>query len=173
MSSKNSTKEPEPKKQVRYGGRDIKLRTRKNESGEAVVESYFGKAKNTLVTLERDGMLYYGISRCNVKSGDDFVKSRGREIAENRARNVFDEYQTKFSSGFKMLSSGLIKEEELPWLVEYFHSIGTKNFNPVGLTHFKVKGQYRNEVQVASGEKESIKKTLGSLFPGFKARKIS
>jgi hypothetical protein len=41
--------------------------------------------KNTLVTIQDGDVIYFGISRCNTKAGDKFLKSKGQMVAKARA----------------------------------------------------------------------------------------
>lgn len=46
--------------------------------------------KDTLFTFREGDLLFFGISRCNVKSGDKFDREKGMMIAKNRATKAFD-----------------------------------------------------------------------------------
>jgi len=48
-----------------------------------------GARKNTMATVKHDDLLFFGIARCNFRTGDYFDKARGKEIATLRLNHAF------------------------------------------------------------------------------------
>lgn len=91
-----------------------------------------GCSKNTLITTEHNGIVYFGISRCNNHMGDHFNKDRGKLIAARRMElaiqeeNKSHEYIIKPEISLIVHESGLrgsITRENVKKLIEYFKNI--------------------------------------------------
>jgi hypothetical protein len=83
-----------------------------------------GSPKNTLVTIRDGELLYFGISRCNVKVGDTFQKDAGKHIAYERA--LLSSAECPVSDGLCVHKSGLrgvVEKESVRKLIEYFENI--------------------------------------------------
>ena len=93
--------------------------------------------KNTLVTIRDSELIYFGISRCNTKTGDTFQKDVGKHIAFERAA-LTQEQTASWGSppvgGIGVHPSGLrgiVRKEDVRKLIEYFENID--HFNSAGI----------------------------------------
>lgn len=97
----------------------------------------FGNVENNrkavLATIKQEGYIYFGISRCNLKSGDRFDRELGKKIATARAAkaiNIAKEPDFKpdvvefLPEDFTFYPYGRVKDTEIKQLLEYFHSLG-------------------------------------------------
>ena len=84
--------------------------------------------KNTRVTTRKDGIIYFGIARCNVPS-DTMSKADGKEIALTRldwALNATIDELTDVESTLRVHRSGLfgvVDISEVCKLLDYFDDI--------------------------------------------------
>lgn len=51
-----------------------------------------GDKKNTLLTLNRKGVVFFGIARCNFAGGDKFSKKTGKAIAVERLLSLIGKF---------------------------------------------------------------------------------
>jgi len=86
--------------------------------------------KNTLATVIDDDTVYFGISRCNTKTGDCFHKTKGVKIAQNRCEVALNEsggdYQPFEESNVSVHHSGLrgsVKIDNVSDLISVFKGI--------------------------------------------------
>lgn len=82
--------------------------------------------KNTLVTIRKDGLIYFGIARCNSKL-DIFHKSIGTHIAEQRAQLATSDIgMYSHHYGIEIHKSGVrgnTKVGNIKTLISYFRNI--------------------------------------------------
>ena len=80
--------------------------------------------KNTLYTVRRGEFIHFGIARCHSKL-DRFNKSKGRDIASNRARLALEENEIP-ADALLLHESGLrgtINANGAKNLLDYFHNV--------------------------------------------------
>lgn len=83
--------------------------------------------KNTLVTIRKGDLIYFGIARCNLKA-DRFNKSVGRHIATRRATKVFEDSEIDYAetNGVSLHSSclrGCARLADVKKVVNYFRQV--------------------------------------------------
>jgi hypothetical protein len=113
---------------VRYGRFNLIKLTR---NGEALAAYY---PKNTLVTFKEHGVIYFGISRCNVKM-DNFKKEVGKRIALGRLElSQNEDFERKENLDYEQLAGstleihksglrGVVHETDIKHLLDYFKNI--------------------------------------------------
>lgn len=122
---------------IKYGGRKDTRRWVESEKVDGHFEYFRGCPKNTLVTIEDDGVIYFGISRFSSKKPiwyDDktykFTKKAGRSIAEGRAvkeKDIASGELCLVGSGYIYFGdsrlSGCCRIEDLGLVFDYFDDI--------------------------------------------------
>lgn len=84
--------------------------------------------KDVMFTIKEDGLIFYGIARCNLKIGDKFNKELGKTIAIGRAleaKRLFDEgTPINFDDGdVKADRLGVVSEDYVTALLDYFDGL--------------------------------------------------
>jgi hypothetical protein len=94
--------------------------------------------KDTLFTFREGDTVFFGISRCNVKAGDVFDKTKGRLIAQGRAfkaKELVDSGQVQkrevgnIEQEKQFVSYGSIPVVDVKNLLGYFRSL-RESFKP-------------------------------------------
>jgi hypothetical protein len=99
-----------------------------NDNNEVVMVRYGrqdGKPKNTLYTIRRGDVIYFGIARCDPRH-DQFRKDAGKHIACERALLAVDEVGESEVSDFDPHRSGLrgaCTREAVVKMLRYFDHI--------------------------------------------------
>lgn len=98
------------------------------------------KPKNTLYTFRENGLIYFGISRCDL-STDHFERSKGLVIAKSRALKAKEEMSidppsiSEYNNENKVVIRdavglrGVVKVENVKVLLDHFNSIDNFTFN--------------------------------------------
>ena len=86
--------------------------------------------KNTLVTMQQDDVIYFGIARCNHHACDEFRKDRGKVIAKARAIRATLEQQLDNNDDKSIMlhETGLrghTDKKNVRNLLDYFDNIDT------------------------------------------------
>jgi hypothetical protein len=85
--------------------------------------------KNTLLTMSKNDLIFFGIARCNLESGDKFSKKMGKALAVERLLAI----RTGFLDGGDISTTGLYRSRNMlsGWctvdsvseLLKHFHAI--------------------------------------------------
>lgn len=107
---------------VRYGRTDVTrvVRATKLTPSHTVTERV---PKNTLSTVRRGDIIYFGIARCNSLL-DRFNRDTGKLIASNRA--VLAASEGGLTDGFELHNSGLrgsVGVQNIKLLLQYFDNV--------------------------------------------------
>lgn len=98
------------------------------------------KPKNTLYTFREDGLIYFGISRCDL-STDHFERSKGLTIAKSRALKAKEELSldpssmSEYNNDNKVVVRdavglrGVVRVENVKVLLDHFNGIDEFAFN--------------------------------------------
>ena len=93
--------------------------------------------KNTLYTFREEGLIYFGISRCDLNN-DNFERNKGKVIAEQRAlkakeettaidpdvQNVYNNIVCTADNGLR----GVVRVENVKVLLDHFNNIDSFSF---------------------------------------------
>jgi len=114
---------------------DIRIRYGARERGTVYVHDkgtiiHRGQAKNTLATIRKGDVLYFGIARCD-KTEDTFTKANGRTMAEGRALKTMEKTKgypvTELTFMGEKLDRGMCPVENVRELLEFFDALDTRD----------------------------------------------
>jgi len=115
---------------TRFGGRKPFVFVEK----DGQVRKSRGNPKNALVTIRKNGLIYFGIARCNFTANDTFDRKKGKMIAQKRAEKAKEIYVENIifpKSDFILSESmmyGRCPVEKVKDLLAYFRKIGKRNY---------------------------------------------